>query len=426
MSDTTRKTKRVFVSDLPSTLRLKASSSLLSPRRSPVVPERTLRWTGLCLALALQAGCAALPRSGPMASDIRDEAQSPKQFPFLLVPVTQQVIQAEQAYQPPSDEPVLPYNRRHNLTLGPGDSLQVTLFQAGPGGAFGTMAATLSGGGGATASGATPPTSISGLTINESGNIFFPYAGLVHVGGLTVDQAETLILSRLQTQMIEPQVVITVLSNVSNVVTLTGAIKTPGRVMLTPAGENLLDVITTAGGPTNLPTDTWVELTRHGIKTSVLLQDLLENPSYDVQAMPGDLINLVLRPRTYSTFGATGHVAEYAIDPAGVTMAQALARAGGTVDSQSDSQGVFLFRYEHPSVLRAAGVSPPAGQGDRVPVVYSFNMGQAPGYFLATEFPIRPHDLIFSSDARLIQWQKALSLFGAVTSPVSTGTSIAR
>src|SRR3954452_20850145 len=76
------------------------------------------------------AGCASLPVSGPTGADIRKAAIADQgQFPFTLVEV-----ESSTQVPPPSAIPspmlsILP--RRPTDLLGPGDVLNITVYEAG-------------------------------------------------------------------------------------------------------------------------------------------------------------------------------------------------------------------------------------------------------------------------------------------------------
>lgn len=81
-------------------------------------------------------------------------------------------------------------------------------------------------------------------------------------------------------------------------------------------------------------------------------------------------------------------------------MAQALARVGGLRDNQASIRGVFLFRLEDPTALlpEMRGVTPATEDG-RVPVVYRLDLSDARGFFVAQDFMIRDHDVIYVATA---------------------------
>ncbi|MBB2201121.1 polysaccharide biosynthesis/export family protein [Gluconacetobacter tumulisoli] len=377
-------------------------------------------------AVAMQAGCSVLPNGGPMVSDVKSGAEEKTGFRFALVPVDQQVLNLVGTPSGNTKLAALHEDRPAFLTLGPGDLLQVAIYQVGPLGVFSqsqTLGMPQGGGSGPSAPGAPPSTFISGLAVDEGGYITFPYAGRVHVGGLTVTEAQNLLLSRLKEKLTDPQVIVAVISNVSNLATVMGAVKTPGRFPLTPASETILQVITAAGGPTSLPTDILVELTRHGRTVSVPMEDIVRIPANDIHVDRGDLINLVFKPRMYQVFGAARTISEYSLGERGSSVADGLAHGGGLLDAQADPRGVYLFRYEAPSILRTLDRPLPVAGTDQVPVVYAFDMSKPTGYFMAMKFQLRSGDLLFTSDARLVQWMKVFNLLGTLTQAGSRGAT---
>ena len=51
------------------------------------------------------------------------------------------------------------------------------------------------------------------------------------------------------------------------------------------------------------------------------------------------------------SLGSTGRNEEINFEAQGITLAQALARAGGLNDARSDARGVFIFRFEPKAAL---------------------------------------------------------------------------
>jgi polysaccharide biosynthesis/export protein len=68
------------------------------------------------------------------------------------------------------------------------------------------------------------------VTVDGSGNIVLPIAGVVNVGGLTIGEATALISERLRAGFVRaPQVAINIDEAVSDVVTVDGEVKQPGN-----------------------------------------------------------------------------------------------------------------------------------------------------------------------------------------------------
>ena len=105
-----------------------------------------------------------------------------------------------------------------------------------------------------------------------------------------------------------------------------------------------------------------------------------------------------------------------------LTLAEALAKAGGLQDQRSDPAGVFLFRYEPPLMVKSLG-RPVLATGPDVltPVIYRLDLRNAKSFFLAQRFPIEDKDVIYVANADLTELQKFFTLLNTLTGPVITG-----
>jgi polysaccharide export outer membrane protein len=86
------------------------------------------------------------------------------------------------------------------------------------------------------------------VQIGTNGNITLPLIGRVQAAGLTVEQLETELVSRLKTYVQEPQITVTVTEFRSQPVSVFGSVATPGIVQLR-GRKTLYEVLSMAGGP---------------------------------------------------------------------------------------------------------------------------------------------------------------------------------
>ncbi len=126
-----------------------------------------------------------------------------------------------------------------NIVLGVGDVVQVSVFEAQAGGLFIPQDA-----------GSRPGNYITlpAQTIGRDGVLSIPYAGKVQAAGRSIETVQTDIAQRLANRAIEPQVVISTVTNRSMEASVLGDVKEPKKVELSPAGERIIDVISEAGG----------------------------------------------------------------------------------------------------------------------------------------------------------------------------------
>lgn len=389
-------------------------------------PRITL--SGVLLAVAMGAtlaGCSALPSQGPMAGDVQRQARTESgQARYLIADLDPRVASIVES------SPVASFTGRFAQraggaplqVIGVGDAVTVTIWEAAAGGLFTSPIV------GAVSTGSHSAI-IPEQQVARDGSITVPYAGRVRVQGLTAPQVERAVVAQLQGKAIEPQAIVTVSKNLSNTVTVTGEAGQGGRIPLSPAGDRVLDVVASAGGPRGPVHETFISLMRGGTIATVPMQALVLRPSENVYLRPGDTLTLIRNPQSFTAFGATGRNAMVPFDAVGITLQEALAKAGGLLDFQADPAGVFLLRPEPVSVARRIDPSYPIPPGAAaVNVVYRLNLRDANTYFLARDFPVRNKDIVYVASAQANQFQKFLGLvngtIGTATQPVLAGASI--
>jgi polysaccharide export outer membrane protein len=255
--------------------------------------------------------------------------------------------------------------------------------------------------------------------VGSDGSITVPFAGRLRVVGLSPAAVETKIVQALQGKAIQPQVLVTVTENMSNRATVLGEVTTGAQVPLSPKGEKVLDVIAAAGGVRSPPYETFVSLTRGNQTATVALQQLVANPSENVYVLPGDTLTLQRISQNFTVFGATGNNNLIDFDAQGITLQEALAKAGGLRDTQADPSGVFLMRREPIELARAMDSTIVARPGyNSINVIYRLNLRHTGSYFSAQQFPVKNKDMLYVASAPLNQLQKFLTLVQTATVPV--------
>ena len=267
-----------------------------------------------------------------------------------------------------------------------------------------------------------PGTRIPDQQVGPDGAISIPYAGRVEVAGQTPVEVQHTIETLLGPKALDPQALVFVKRSAANSVSVAGEVIRGRRVALSPGGDRLLQVIAAAGGAKAPPHETFVRLSRDGVTASVPLATLVADPAQDIYAEPGDVLTLVRRPQTFSVFGATGQNAAITFAADHLSLAEALAKAGGLLDERADPRAVFLFRYEPVSLVRALGQPVASGaSGGLSPIVYRLDLNQAKSYLLARRFPVRDKDVIFVANAKTQPIYNFFQVLSQVTGPVQTG-----
>jgi polysaccharide export outer membrane protein len=381
-------------------------------------------WPSLFGAFALVglAGCTALPSAGPTASEIVDH-QTPDSATvltgYIVVDIDRRVAAAVNSRPKSSLSRMFRTGKKPpEVRLGVGDAITVTIWEAGSGGLFST----------ATIDKTTPGSRTATLpeqVIAQDGTIQIPYAGRLKVSGLKPAQVEQLIVDHLKGKAIEPQAVVTISKSRSAAVTVTGEVTNGMLAPVSPVGDRVLDVIATAGGIKAPAYETFVSLTRGNDTATIAFNAILADAHENVYVRPGDVLTVIKRPQRYTVFGASGRNELVPFDAAGITLDEALARAGGLNDFRADATGVFLLRFEPSSLVsRIAPDRKDQIVTPIVPVVYRLNLRDANSYFLARSFPMQDKDILYIANAPATELSKFLGLVGQVTSPVVSGAAV--
>jgi len=309
---------------------------------------------------------------------------------------------------------------RADYIVGAGDTLEVSVWEAPPASLFG--AATLDPKNGASTSRLT---ALPEQMVNHNGSISVPFAGNLKAAGRTPAQIESEIVSRLKGKANQPQVLVRVMKNASSNVTVVGEFTSSLRMQLTARGERLLDAVAAAGGVRQPVGKMTVQLTRGTTVQSLPLSTIIQDPLQNIVLQGGDVVTALNKPLSFITLGATSKNEEIEFEAQGITLAQALARAGGLQDARADAQGVFVFRFEDAAAvgdsLRATSDATPDG---KIPVIYRVDLKNPATFFLAQGFPMRDKDVMYVSNAPAAELQKFLNIVGSVISPVAAARTL--
>ena len=245
------------------------------------------------------------------------------------------------------------------------------------------------------------------------------------------------IVDRIKNRAIEPQAVVALVTQNSSLITVIGEINSAttasptGRVVPQPSGERLLDVITRAGGLKDQGQDTWVVLERRGRRAAVPFGSLIYEPGNNIWAWPNDTIYLYKEPQTFLAFGASGLQGQFPFSAGPtssawrMTLAEAVAAAGGLLDLVADPGSVFLYRREPRQLAEMLGVDCSKMDGPTVPIVYSVSFGDPAGYFLATRVQMHNKDVIFAANAQSVEITKFANFLNTLISVPTNAVGLA-
>ncbi len=372
------------------------------------------------MALVL-AGCGTyptyLPSSGPSAERVLNPSQAANPLGIELLDVTAPLARRLAAGTAVSNS----FAQRWGATpapdflLGPGDVLEVSIWEAPPVSLFGVSSQDLRSGAGTARVSVLPE-----QMVGSDGVIHVPFVGGVRAAGRSATQVQDDIVRGLRGKANQPQVVVRVLRNTTSNVTVVGEVVNSVRMPLTAKGERLLDALAASGGVRQPVGKMSLQLTRGNQVLSLPLDTIIADPAQNVYLQPGDVVTAIHQPFSITVLGATGANREMEFEAQGITLAQALGRAGGLQDQRADAQGLFIFRLEDPAVLPATRSGAQRQAQARVPVVYRVDLKDPASFFAAQDFPMRHKDVVYVANAPAAELQKFLNIVGSVASPILT------
>jgi polysaccharide export outer membrane protein len=225
------------------------------------------------------------------------------------------------AAQPlPTMDPIaIPTTARPVLQLGPGDQVKLTVFGR--------------------------PEMDTTTYVADDGSIRVPLAGEVSIGGLSPSEAGQRVEAALRSGqfLVDPHVTFTVIQSRSQRVSVLGEVHTPGRYPM-ESNTTVLDLLAQAGGETDKGADTIYILRPDGtgalqriavdLKTAV---DSNNSMPAVMQTLRGGDSLFVPAAQTFYIAGEVKAPASYRLD-GGMTLVQAIARAGGVTERGSASR----------------------------------------------------------------------------------------
>jgi polysaccharide export outer membrane protein len=258
---------------------------------------------GICLMLA---GCAAYRDISP---------GSVKQIPFGKT-AESAVVAEETVTVLPLDEPA----PSPEYTIGPGDILFINVSGKPE---FSSLSTTSS------YSQLGNIQAPSGSRVDGNGNIQMPYLGTVHIGGMTLPQAQQQILSVAKKYINEPWVVVEIGQHKSHPLYLLGQFRNAGTYYM-DRPLNLLQGIALGNGYDINADITSARLIRDNKTAPVDINALLTqgDQRHNIWLKPGDTLYIPdNKTRLVFVFGAVKKAGPVTIPPGGLTLPQAIATA---------------------------------------------------------------------------------------------------
>jgi polysaccharide export outer membrane protein len=151
---------------------------------------------------------------------------------------------------------------------------------------------------------------------------------------------------------------------------------------------------------------------------------VVHDPRENIFVRPNDVIFVTRESPTFTALGALnqnvfGFNSEIPFDVETLTLSQAMGKAGGLNDQQSDPSEIYVYRFEERHFLEKLGVDTARFTFDRIPTIYRVNLRDPSGMLLAAGFQMRSKDVMYVANAKVVDYYKLLTLINNTAATVS-------
>ncbi|SIT36137.1 EPS I polysaccharide export outer membrane protein EpsA [Paraburkholderia piptadeniae] len=272
--------------------------------------------------------------------------------------------------------------------LGPGDVLQITVWD------HPELAAAL---------GQPSPSSSKndpgiGFLVDADGNIQFPYAGTIHVGGKDAATVQKELYRKLSVVFQKPEVTVRVAAFRAAQVYVDGEVHAPGPAQVNDIPMSLTEAINRTGGFTPNADQSHVELVRDGKTYEINVPGLIRAGRAPTQLylQGGDLLRVGSRDE-YGIY-LMGEVNKPAtilpMRDGRLTLAEALSQAGSLNPNTAYAKQTFVIRNS---------------MSDK-PQIYHLDATSPTSMVLANQFNLEPKDVVYVDNNGLVKFNRVLSL----------------
>ena len=251
----------------------------------------------------------------------------------------------------------------------------------------------------------------AGRTINDKGELYFPFVGLIQAAGMTIPQFRESLTQKLSKYIKDPQVDVDVAAFRSQKIFLSGEVRQPGIVPVSDQPLRITDAIGLAGGLTPEADLYNAVLTRNKVSVNINLDRIYYGgeTSANILLQNGDVLGIPDRQvRKVFVLGEVGNAAginqarSYVMRRGRMTLAEVLSDAGGINPYSSAAGKVYLMRADQ--------------NGE--PLIYQLDARDPASLILAEQFTVRPRDVVFVAPTDLTELGRVIAQIFPLTSGI--------
>lgn len=337
----------------------------------------------LSLLLLSLSGCALAPGMKLDADAAERRAREGGEQDFAIEPVSPKLVQrlvSEAPFPPNRQDPLASVAASYQYTVAPYDVLQVTVWDHPeltiPAGEFRTPEAT-------------------GNPVGADGQMFYPHVGVLHVAGKTLPEIRQLLTDRISRVIRDPQLDVRVAAFRGKRVQVSGEVTQPGAVPIIDVPVRVQDAISAARGFTAEADPSLVFLSRGGKTFALDMQAFYERGDLTQNWFLQDGDTLHVGDRRHRRVFVLGEVRQPLARPmvkGRMSLADALGDSAWLDPIAGNPAKIYVIR----------------GSFD-APRVYHLDASSPDALLLATQFPMRPLDVVFVSTYEVARFNRVIS-----------------
>lgn len=242
----------------------------------------------------------------------------------------------------------------------------------------------------------------AGQKVTTDGKLFYPYAGELQAAGLTAQELRAEITKRLSDKILnDPQVDVRVTGYNSRKAFVAGAVERPGFVSFNENPMTLPDMIASVGGFAKEADPSAMQLRRgdkvyninylDAFKSNLPLERMIVQPK-DQLFVPA--LSETQKEQKVYVMGEVGRTGIVNIYSGKLTLAEALASAGGLQALNATSRGIYVIRNTSETQID----------------VFQLNAKNAMALAMADRFELNPRDIVYVDASGLATWNRLISL----------------
>ena len=234
----------------------------------------------------------------------------------------------------------------------------------------------------------------SGSTVDSDGTIFYPYAGVIKVKGLTIQEVRHLLTTKLDGFIENLMLDVKVIKYRSQRIYIVGQVKKPGIHVINDLAPTVLEMINRAGGFSEFADRQNITVSRNEKTYRIDMQALYElgNSRTNVLLKSGDVVNIWdNKLNKVFVMGEVNRPSSIQMENQRKSLAEAITDAGGINQKTSNVGKIFVVRsYKRKSEI------------------FHLDASTVDAMILAERFPLRPRDVVYVSASALIKWNRII------------------